>query len=43
MEKLKAFETDLFNLIKNIKFTDYKSELQKKLQNDIKNCPALNS
>ena len=43
MEKLKAFETDLFDLIKSIKFTDYKSELQQKLQNDIKNCSALNS
>ena len=36
MDRLKAFETDLFDLIQNIKFTDYKSEHQKKLQKDIK-------
>ena len=36
MDKLKAFEKDLFDLIQNIKFTDYKSEHQKKLQKDLK-------
>ena len=36
MEKLKAFETDQSDLIKIIKFTDYKSEHQKKLQKYIK-------
>ena len=36
MDRLKAFESDLFDLIQNIKFTHYKSEHQKKLQKDLK-------
>ena len=36
MEKLKAFEGDLFNIIKEIKFRNHKSEYQKTMQNNIK-------
>ena len=32
---LKAFENDLFDIIKNIKFTSYESNFQKKLKQDL--------
>ena len=36
MKKLKAFEDDLFNTIKNIKFTSFKSKYQRELSRDLK-------
>ena len=36
MKKLKAFEDDLFNMIKNIKFSTFKSNYQQKLSRDLK-------
>ena len=34
-DDLKAFENDLFDIIKNIKFSTYKSNFQKKLKQDL--------
>ena len=36
MKKLKAFEDDLFNMIKNIKFTNFKSKYQRQVSRDLK-------
>ena len=35
-DDLKAFENDLFDIIKNIKFSSYKSNFQRKLKQDLK-------
>ena len=35
MKKLKAFENDLFDLIKNVEFNSFKSRFQKQLKHDI--------
>ena len=34
IKKLKAFEDELFNLIKNVKFNNFKSRFQKQLKHD---------
>ena len=41
-EELKAFENDLFNVIRKIRFTTYKSEFQKTLQKDLKQILTKN-
>ena len=41
-DELKAFENDLFNIIKNIKFTTYKSNFQKKLKHDLNSLLTKN-
>ena len=42
MEKLKAFESDLFDIVKDIKFRNHKSEFQKSMQNNIKKLLSVN-
>ena len=41
-DELKNFEIDLFKLLGNIKFTNYKSRFQKTLKNDLKNILTKN-
>ena len=41
-DELKNFEIDLFKLLGNIKFTNYKSRFQKTLNNDLKNILTKN-
>ena len=36
-DNLKAFENDLFNIIKNIKLNIYQSNFQKNLKHDLNN------
>ena len=42
MKKLKDFEDDLFNMIKNIKFTNFKSKYQRELSRDLKELLSKN-
>ena len=41
-EELKSFENDLFKIIKNIKFTPYKSKFQKTLKKDLEQILTKN-
>ena len=41
-DELKNFETDLFKLLGNIKFTNYRSRFQKTLKNDLENTLTKN-
>ena len=42
MEKLKSFETNLFEIIKEIKFRNHKSEYLKTMQKKIKKLLSVN-
>ena len=43
MDKLKTFESDLFGVVKNIKFKSHKSKYQSTLQSKIKQLLNVNN